>query len=150
MPNQSEGLQQLRVRLRDSGQRLTPQRLLILDLLYSRGDHVTADELFEAAQNQYPYLNISTVYRTLELLRDLAIVSETDLGDGRRQFALLSDERHHHLICLNCSAVQEVDDTFFDTLRENLRAQYGFEPRMDHLAIFGQCAECASAERHEE
>ena len=147
MPNQSEGQQRLHARLRDSGQRLTPQRLLILDLLYSRGNHVTADELFEAAQEQYPYLNISTVYRTLELLRDLAMVSETDLGDGRRQFALLSEERHHHLICLNCNAVQEVEDTLFERLREDLKAQYGFEARIDHLALFGQCAQCAAAKR---
>jgi Fur family ferric uptake transcriptional regulator len=147
VPTQSEGLQRLHARLRDCGQRLTPQRLLILDLLYSYGDHVTADELFEAAQEQYPYLNISTVYRTLELFRDLAIVSETDLGDGRRQFALLSEERHHHLICLTCNEVQEVSDTLFDKLRDELRAQYGFEARMDHLAIFGQCAACAATER---
>jgi Fur family ferric uptake transcriptional regulator len=139
----AQGLQQLHARMRASGQRLTPQRLLILELLYARGDHATADEIHDAAHAEYPYLNISTVYRTLELLRDLGIVSETDLGDGRRHFALLSEDRHHHLICLHCGVVQEIDDALFDGLRAGLLGAYGFHPRIDHLAIFGACAYCA-------
>ncbi len=145
MPGHGEGLKQLHGRLRASGQRLTPQRMLILELLYAHGDHATADEIFAAAQERYPYLNISTVYRTLELLRDIGIISETDLGDGRRQFALLSDDRHHHLICLHCGYVQEIDDQPFDELRAGLRSAHGFEARIDHLAIFGACQVCAAS-----
>jgi Fur family ferric uptake transcriptional regulator len=144
VPEQRNGLSQLHARLRASGQRLTPQRLLILELLYAHGDHATADEIFAAAQERYPYLNISTVYRTLELLRDHGIISETDLGDGRRQFALLSDDRHHHLICLQCGHTEEVDDAPFDALRIGLQASHGFEARIDHLAIFGTCRHCAA------
>jgi Fur family ferric uptake transcriptional regulator len=140
-----DGLSQLHIRLRAGGQRLTPQRLLILELLYSRGDHITADEIFAAAQERYPYLNISTVYRTLDLLRDVGIVSETDLGDGRRHFALLSDERHHHLVCLACGGAEEVDDSVFDELRDRLEQVSGFHARIDHLAIFGTCRYCAAA-----
>lgn len=145
MPKHAEGLSNLHARLRASGQRLTPQRLLILELLYAHGDHTSADELFAAAVERYPYLNISTVYRTLELLRDIGIVSETDLGDGRRHFALLSDDRHHHLICLTCGYVQAVDDKLFDELRSVLRTHTGFVARIDHLALFGQCSECVAA-----
>lgn len=144
MPEHGSGLSRLHARLRASGQRLTPQRLLILELLYAHGDHATADEIFAAAQERYSYLNISTVYRTLELLRDIGIISETDLGDGRRQFALLSDDRHHHLICLQCGHVQEIDDEPFDALRVRLHAAHGFEARIDHLAIFGTCQLCAA------
>jgi Fur family ferric uptake transcriptional regulator len=138
-----DGLSQLHQRLRAGGQRLTPQRLLILELLYAHGDHATADDIFAAAHERYPYLNISTVYRTLELLRDIGIVAETDLGDGKRQFELLSDDRHHHLICLNCGHVEEIDDQPFGSLREELLASHGFRARIDHLAIFGTCQYCA-------
>lgn len=143
MPQNGDGLNRLHVLLRASGQRLTPQRLLILELLYAHGDHATADEIHAAAQARYPYLNISTVYRTLELLRDFGIISETDLGDGKRHFALISADRHHHLICLHCGYVQEIDDERFDGLRTNLRESHGFEARIDHLAIFGACQACA-------
>jgi Fur family ferric uptake transcriptional regulator len=138
-------LQQLQARLRERGQRLTPQRLLILELVYARGDHITADELLIEAQQRYPYLNVSTVYRTLELLRDVGIVAETDLGDGVRQFALLSDDRHHHLVCLNCGHVLDIGDDLLGTLRERLVADYGFVARIDHLALFGLCSYCAAA-----
>ena len=117
--------------------------MLILDLLHDRDGHVTADEIYSLARTAYPYLNISTVYRTLELFRDLGLLAETDLGDGKRHFALLSDVRHHHLVCLSCSAVQEVSDELLNTLRDSLATQYRFQARIDHLAIFGQCAACA-------
>jgi Fur family ferric uptake transcriptional regulator len=143
VPQQTDALINLHQRLRSSGQRLTPQRVLILELLYAHGDHASAEELFDAAQERYPYINISTVYRTLEVLRDLGIVSETDLGDGVRQFALLTENRHHHLICLGCGHVDNVDDALFEDLRINLRESKQFEPRIDHLAIFGMCAACA-------
>jgi len=139
-------LTHLHARLRESGQRLTPQRMLILELLHAHGDHMTADEIFAQARARYPYLNISTVYRTLELLRDIGILSETDLGDERRHFALLSDDRrHHHLICLSCGYAQEVEDQLFDQLRADLKAAYGFDARIDHLALFGECRACAAA-----
>ena len=138
------GLRVLHERLRERGQRLTPQRMLILELIYARGDHVTADELLGEAQQRYPYLNVSTVYRTLELLRDTGIVAETDLGDGVRQFALLSDDRHHHLVCLSCGHVLDIADKPFDALRAQLLAEHGFEARIDHLALFGLCSYCAA------
>jgi Fur family ferric uptake transcriptional regulator len=135
----------LHARLRESGQRLTPQRLILLDLLYkhgSGGSHLSADELLIAAQQSYPYLNISTIYRNLELLRDLGIVTETDLGDGRRHFSLLLDERHHHLVCLHCGHVDDAEDQLFEALRDDLLLRHGFEARIDHMAVFGICRGC--------
>lgn len=145
MPTPNDGSHQLHERLRELGQRLTPQRMLILDLLHDRDGHITADKVHSLAREAYPYLNISTVYRTLELFRDLGLLAETDLGDGKRHFALLSDDRHHHLVCLSCHAVQEASDELLDTLRDALTTRYGFHARIDHLAIFGQCAGCATA-----
>lgn len=139
----ADGLARLHERLRERGQRLTPQRLLILELVYAHGGHVTADELLDQAQQRYPYLNISTVYRTLELLRDIGIVSETDLGDGVRQFALLSEERHHHLVCLACGDVFDIGDELIEPLRARLEDAHGFVARIDHLALFGLCRHCA-------
>lgn len=142
--NAADGLGRLHERLRERGQRLTPQRLLILELVYAHGGHVTADELLALAQQRYPYLNISTVYRTLELLRDVGIVSETDLGDGARYFALLSEERHHHLVCLACGDQFDIGDELVEPLRARLEDAHGFVARIDHLALFGLCRDCAA------
>ncbi|HET7034059.1 MAG TPA: Fur family transcriptional regulator [Thermomicrobiaceae bacterium] len=127
-------------RLRRVGQRATPQRLVILGAL-TPGEHLTVDDVFARVEPMLPSVNRSTVYRTLELFSDLGLVSVTDLGCGARQFELI-DEPHHHLICHRCGAILELDDDLVDPLRAAIRARYGFAPAIDHLALFGFCAEC--------
>jgi Fur family ferric uptake transcriptional regulator len=129
-------------RLRRVGQRVTPQRLVILGALRP-GEHLAADEIFARVEPLLPGVNRSTVYRTLELFRDLGLVSVTDLGGGARQFELI-DDLHHHLICHRCGAILELDDALVDPLRDGIRARYGFAPAIDHLAVFGFCSVCAS------
>lgn len=127
--------------LRRLGQRPTPQRLTILAALRP-GEHVSADDLFARVGPALPAINRSTVYRTLEVLRDLGLVTETDLGDGVRRFELI-DGRHHHLICHRCNAVVDLDDDLIAPLRAAIADRYAFTPVIDHLALFGLCAHCA-------
>jgi Fur family ferric uptake transcriptional regulator len=127
-------------RLRRVGQRVTPQRLVILGAL-EPGAHLSADEVFARVEQQLPGVNRSTVYRTLELFRDLGLASMTDLGGGARQFELI-DAPHHHLICHRCGTILELDDNLVGPLREAIRHRYGFTPAIDHLALFGFCAAC--------
>ncbi len=135
-------------RLRRVGQRVTPQRLVILGAL-EPGAHLSADEVFARVEPMMPGVNRSTVYRTLELFRDLGLVSMTDLGGGARVFELL-DAPHHHLICHRCGAILELDDALVGPLREAIQSRYGFTPAIDHLALFGFCAICESAAAGEE
>jgi Fur family transcriptional regulator, ferric uptake regulator len=137
---QGEGGRGLADRLRRVGQRVTPQRLVILGAL-EPGEHLAADEVFARVEPLLPGVNRSTVYRTLELFRDLGLVSMTDLGGGARQFELI-DAPHHHLICHRCGAILELDDDLVAPLREAIRARHGFTPSIDHLALFGFCAAC--------
>ena len=127
-------------RLRGVGQRVTPQRLVILGA-FAPGEHLSAEEVFARVERMLPAVNRSTVYRTLELFRDLGLISETDLGGGVRQFELL-DGRHHHLICRDCGAMLVLDDALVAPLREEIRDRYGFAAGIDHLALFGRCGEC--------
>ena len=134
------GTRSLADRLRRIGQRVTPQRLVILGAL-KPGEHLAADEVFARVEPLLPGVNRSTVYRTLELFRDLGLVSMTDLGGGARQFELI-DDLHHHLICHRCGAILELDDALIDPLRDGIRTRYGFAPAIDHLAVFGFCSVC--------
>lgn len=135
-------------RLRRVGQRVTPQRLAILGAL-APGAHLSADEVFARVEPLLPGVNRSTVYRTLELFRDLGLVSMTDLGGGARQFELI-DAPHHHLICHRCGAILELDDVLVEPLRDAIRDRYRFTPAIDHLALFGFCAACAAPAASEE
>lgn len=132
--------------LRSANQRATPQRLMILAVLQEADNHLTADEVFQRLGPLSSALNRSTVYRTLERFRDDGIVSETDLGGGVRVFELLDRQRHHHLICRSCDGMIEMEDDAVEAMRVAIRAQYGFEPQIDHLAVWGQCAACADSE----
>lgn len=90
----------------------------------------------------FPAVNRSTVYRTLELFRDLGVIAETDLGGGVRQYQILDQERHHHLVCHDCGAIIDVNDDVLDPVREVVAQRYGFFVEIDHLALFGRCERC--------
>jgi len=130
--------------LRAAGQRPTPQRLLILEVIGDADGHVTADEIYQRVLEVYPCINVSTVYRTLEALKDLGIVTETNMGDGRRQFELRERGQHHHLVCKSCGAVEEIDDAAFAPVRAYALERHGFRAEMEHYAIFGLCSGCAA------
>jgi Fur family transcriptional regulator, ferric uptake regulator len=127
-------------RLRRAGQRVTPQRLVILGALLPSG-HLAADDVFARVESRLPGVNRSTVYRTLELFSEIGLVSVTDLGGGARQYELLN-QPHHHLICHRCGGAIDMDDALVEPMREAIRARYGFAPQVDHLALFGFCEEC--------
>lgn len=128
--------------LQDLGYRLTPQRIMILEAVLNSEDHVTAEELFEHVKSRYPHISFSTVYRTMELLRDAGFVTQTDLGGGRVQYHPVDKATHHHLICQSCGSVDEVDQNVFSPLQQELRERYGFDATLTHFAIFGRCRNC--------
>ena len=142
----SSDIHALQEALRRSGQRLTPQRMMVLSALAEQESHVTAETILELVRPEYPYINLSTIYRTLDLLVELSLVAETDLGGGVRQFELLGARPHHHLICQRCGGTIEIGDETLQPLRERLQTHYGFEARMDHFAIFGVCRQCLERE----
>lgn len=128
--------------LQKQGYRLTPQRVMILHAIDHRTGHFSAEEIYAQIKPQYPQLNISTVYRTLELLKNTGLVTETDFGDGRARYHTTEKGHHHHLVCQQCGAITDLDDSLFEPLREQLNRQYNFNADLRHVAIFGTCAKC--------
>jgi Fur family ferric uptake transcriptional regulator len=128
--------------LRAAGQKVTPQRLLILACLRHAGGHVTAAQILEEARRSYPYVDASTVYRTLAAARDLRLVSETNLGGGDNLFEWLGAHRHHHLICRQCGQVASLEESHLDVLAATLEHETGFRADLDHIAFFGLCKQC--------
>ena len=126
--------------LHDRGLRATAQRRSILTV-FQPGEHLSADDVIERLDRTVD-IDRATIYRTLERFRDAGILSETDLGGGVRRYEMMQATPHHHLVCLRCQREMTVDDALIAPMRETIREQYGFTPRIDHLAIFGYCAEC--------
>ena len=128
--------------LRRAGQKVTPQRLMVLTALRHRDGHATAAEIYAQLRATYPYVDISTVYRTLSSLKDLRLITETDMGTGDLAYEWREATPHHHLICEKCGQVAELDHRYMVDLGRAVRGAYGFQANLDHFAIFGLCREC--------
>lgn len=128
--------------LRGSGHKMTPQRMMILTSLRHARGHLSANDIYEQVREAYPYVDISTVYRTLTVLKDMRLVSETHMGGGDATFEWVGAERHHHLICRKCDHVTQIDHKYLDKLSTDITKATGFRADIDHFAIFGLCAEC--------
>ena len=129
--------------LRRRGYRLTPQRQLVLEAV-DRLEHATPDAILTEVRRTAGGVNISTVYRTLELLEELGLVSHAHLGHGAPTYHLADRHHHIHLMCRDCSEVIEVDVTQAGPFIDHLRDAFGFETDMKHFAIFGRCARCSA------
>ena len=128
--------------LREAGQKVTPQRVIVLCAVRHAGAHVTAPRIIDDLQEAHPYIDASTVYRTLASASDLGLVSETDMGAGDTEFEWVGVNRHHHLICRACGGVESLDNSYLDSLATLLYEEQGFQADLGHFAIFGVCKEC--------
>jgi Fur family ferric uptake transcriptional regulator len=136
---------ELKVALRQRGLRMTPQRQLILDAVASMHGHFSADQVHQDVVRVFPDVNISTVYRTLEVLEDLGVVRHTHFHDGVAQYERTDAARHHHMVCSRCGADVELQLEVLQPLADELKRRYGFEADLAHSAITGLCRQCAAA-----
>lgn len=128
--------------LRERGQRLTPQRMMVLDIIKQHHGHLTAEEIHHHSQSQQPYLNIATVYRTLQWLQAQGLVHTLHLENDRTYYEYHNSSAHHHLVCTRCHTVAEITAAGLQTLIEHLQHQHGFVAHIEHLAVPGICRAC--------
>ena len=133
--------QQLIAALRDSGHRVTPQRLLINRAVKEMNRHVSADEVLHAVEERLPNVSLPTVYATLELLGELGLVRRVGNAGGRVLFDARLDD-HHHAVCSVCGRVEDIDAPL-DT-RKALEAarRAGFADAKAGLVVTGICDRC--------
>lgn len=125
-----------------AGKRMTMQRRLVLDAVQRSRHHVTAEEICRRIQARHPRIDPSTVYRNLEALEELGLVTHTHLNDRVTRWHRADSERHGHLVCRSCDGEQEVSLQAFEPLAERLRREQGFDPDLAHSAIVGICRAC--------
>ena len=134
----------LRDELHAHGQRMTPQRRLVLEVLDEARGHVTGKDLVELCRERDPDTNPSTVYRTLDVLEKLGYVSHSHSAQGREEYHVLPDAPHAHLQCRSCGKTWELNADEAETVAAPIRQRFDFEPDIGHLTIVGRCAECAA------
>jgi len=127
--------------LRERGLRLTPQRQLVLEAVHNLR-HATPEQVHTAVREVAAGINITTVYRTLELLEELGLVRHTHLSHGSPTYHPAGHDQHVHLVCRNCGTVSEFDPKLLEPLTERLADERGFLVDVGHVALFGVCLSC--------
>ena len=128
-------------RLRDLGRRVTTARRMVLEGLAQTDAHVTADVLARWIQHVHPEIHLSTVYRTLESLRDWGLISQIRRPHGAAFFHLAPT--HQHVVCDVCSRIADVPTSVFDELVASLRDDHDFDLDVNRTALVGRCREHA-------
>jgi Fur family transcriptional regulator, ferric uptake regulator len=125
--------------LRAAGLRISTPRRLVLEALFAADGPVSAADLARELS-----LDESSVYRNLEVLEQLGVARHVHLGHSPGLYALVSDEVVEYLYCERCAKVTTVAPSRLDTIRGQIRAEFGYSARFTHFAIVGLCPDCAT------
>jgi Fur family ferric uptake transcriptional regulator len=136
-------------RLKAAGMRITPQRRLILRILGRAGGHLDAAEIFERGRHHDTRLSLSTVYRTLNALKENDVVRELHLDDEHHHYELDQQDGHSHLVCLGCGRIVEVDSDSLAQVAKSLGRAHDFEITHSQVELTGYCARCRQRAAHE-
>lgn len=147
MVDPAGGPSALKRTLHQRGLRMTPQRQLVLDAVRELG-HSTPEQICTRVQRSAPAVNITTVYRTLDLMERIGLVRHTHLGHGAPSYSE-QEHQHVHLVCHSCGEVSETPTDLLDGLADRLRSESGFELDGTHVALSGMCRDCHDDETAE-
>lgn len=128
-------------RLREQGFRITPQRQLVLESVNELG-HGTPEEILSSVQKTASGVNLSTIYRTLEVLERVGLITHTHIGHGAPVYHSQDESPHIHLVCDNCAEVTSIPSDAAAEFSLDLQETYGFTAEMTHMAVTGQCQAC--------
>jgi Fur family ferric uptake transcriptional regulator len=131
-------------RLRDAGERVTRQRLLIADALAAIGRRVTAQELYERLRPRDRGIGRATVFRTLEALVAAGVARRLEQDGHVSGYVACRPEHHHHLACDRCGRVEDIEEGYIAPIAERLAADRGFKVDDARLDFYGLCASCAA------
>ena len=140
MTSKTKSLESNRRALNVTGLRVTSQRALILEII--RRGHLDADEIYRQARIKQPRLSLSTVYRTLQVLKKLGLVEELHFDEAHHHYEVKPSSEHHHLVCLGCGKVVEFKCPLSPKMKEDIARENGFEVTGVEIRMTGYCSKC--------
>ena len=140
MTSKTKSLESNRRALSVTGLRTTRQRALILEII--RHGHLDADEIYRQARIKQPRLSLSTVYRTLQVLKKLGLVEELHLDEAHHHYEIKPPSEHQHLVCLNCGKIMEFEYPLSPKMKKDIVREKGFEVTGVEIRMTGYCSKC--------
>lgn len=121
--------------------RMTNQRYAILEYLLLKGNHPTANEIYEYLKNDFPNMSVATIYNNINFFKKAGIVTELPFADGSSRFDL-TKTHHYHVICANCGKVEDFDYPNFEEAERIAEKQTHFKVINHSFKVTGICLEC--------
>jgi Fur family peroxide stress response transcriptional regulator len=128
--------------LREEGFRITPQRIAIVEYLLKTEEHPSAEHIHKIVQKKYPMVSLSTVYKTLDLLREKKLVNEIKV-EGETRFDAHTDE-HINLVCMNCGKIDDIDEDSLKEIQAKAARKSKYVILKSNFELFGYCNNCKS------
>lgn len=148
-----ERIERIKKQLHAASYKLTPQReATVRVLLENEEDHLSAEDVYLLVKEKSPEIGLATVYRTLELLSELKVVDKINFGDGVSRYDLRQEgaqRSHHHLICTQCGAVQEIQEDLLGEVERKVEHDWSFKVKDHRLTFHGICKNCQENETDE-
>ena len=129
------------------GHSMTAQRRLLLELLRDAEGHIDAKELYRRASARDESISPATVYRSLNLFKELGLIDEIRLGKIRCYYEIKQSPEHQHLVCQGCGKVIEFQNPYFQKLIKAVQRERGFKITKAELYLEGYCPECEEKEK---
>lgn len=135
-------LARLVARLKERGFRLTPQRMAVLRILAASEDHPSVETIHERVRADFPMVSLATVYKTVNLLKEMGEVLELAFGDDHRRYDGNRPRPHPHLICVKCHSIADVNFAGLANLPDEIARHSGYQILNHRLDFFGICPAC--------
>ncbi len=135
-------LEQIVSSLRDEGLRITPQRIAIVDYLLKTEDHPSAELIHKIVRKRFPMVSLSTVYKTLDLLKEKKLVNEIEV-EGEARFDAHTNE-HINLVCMKCGKIDDVDEESLKEIQVNAAKKSKYLILRSNFELHGYCSSCKS------
>ena len=147
MNTEAKSLEDSHRALNVAGLRVTKQRALVLEIIRRGQGHLDADEVYRRAREKQPRLSLSTVYRTLQLLKKLGLVEEVHFDEAHHHYEVKPSSEHHHLVCLGCGKVIEFGYPLTRYVKRSVPEAKDFEITGTEVRMTGYCPKCRQARK---
>ncbi len=128
--------------MRTKGFRITPQRVAIVEYMLNTDSHPSVEEIYKLIKKKYPMVSLATVYKTLELLKEMEVVRELAFAGGARYDANIGN--HVNVVCMSCGKIEDVEEGALAELESRVAKKSKYRVYSGRFELYGYCRECQS------
>ena len=135
------------IRLRERGMRVTPQRMAVLNTLIGNKEHLSAETIYDRVRADYPMIGLATVYKTVSMLKEMGEITELNFGNDCALYDGSGEPPHPHFNCTQCGSIIDIDDASLETLAGEVAEKTGYKITNYRLDFFGVCPNCRQKQK---